>query len=142
MKNTKKIETVETDKEMYKKNKKSLKRFVKSFGYAEEGIRYAFYHEQNIIVMFMLGIIAMIMGFILDISYTERLVIIMLIGIILPLELMNTAIEAVVNLHDQDKKSKYGKVAKDCASGAVAIASIFALIVGVIIFMPHIIELF
>ena len=37
------------DKEMFIKNKKSFKRFTKSFGYAEEGIRYAFYHEQNII---------------------------------------------------------------------------------------------
>ena len=55
---------------------------------------------------------------------------------------MNTAIEAVVNLHDGDKKSKYGKVAKDCASGAVSIASIFAFIIGVIIFIPYIIELF
>ena len=46
------------DKEMFIKNKKSFKRFTKSFGYAEEGIRYAFYHEQNIIVMFIAGIIA------------------------------------------------------------------------------------
>lgn len=130
------------DKEMYKKNKKSLTRFVKSFKYSAEGIRYAFYHEQNIIVMFIMGIIALLMGIILDITYLERLVIIVLIGMILSLELMNTAIEAVVNLHDGDKKSKYGKVAKDCASGAVSIASIFAFIIGLIIFIPYIIELF
>ena len=130
------------DKEMFRKNKKSLKRFTKSFGYAEEGIRYAFYHEQNIIVMFIMGIIAIIMGLVFNISYIERLVIILLIGMILALELLNTAIEAVVNLHDGDKKSKHGKVAKDCASGAVAIASIFAFIIGLIVFIPHIIKLF
>lgn len=130
------------DKEMYRANKKSLKRFIKSFGYAEEGIRYAFYHEQNIIVMFIMGIIAVVMGIVLNITYLERLVIILLIGIILSLEMMNTAIEAVVNLHDGDKKSKYGKVAKDCASGAVSIASIFAFIIGLIIFIPYIIKLF
>ena len=123
------------DKEMFRENKKSLKRFTKSFGYAEEGIRYAFYHEKNIIVMF-------IMGLIFNISYIERLVIILLIGVILSLELLNTAIEAVVNLHDGEKRSKYGKIAKDCASGAVAIASIFAFIIGLIVFIPHIISLF
>lgn len=130
------------DKEMYKKNKKSIKRFIKSFGYAGEGLRYCFYHEQNIIVMFIMGIIAIIMGLLLDISYLERITIIVLIGMILALELMNTAIEAVVNLHDGNKKSHYGKIAKDCASGAVAIASIFALIIGLIIFIPRIISLF
>ena len=130
------------DKEMFIKNKKSFKRFTKSFGYAEEGIRYAFYHEQNIIVMFIAGIIAIVLGIVFNISYLERLVIILLIGMVLALELLNTAIEAVVDLHDGEKRSHYGKVAKDCASGAVAIASIFAFIVGLIVFVPHIVRLF
>ncbi len=124
------------------KDKKSLKRFIKSFTYAFEGIKYSFYHEQNIIVMLFLGIIAIVMGFIFKIGYMEKLTIILLIAIILPLELINTAIEAVVDLHDGDKKSKYGKVAKDCASAALLVASLFALVIGIIIFMPHIIELF
>ena len=130
------------DFQMLKKNKKSFKRFVKSFGYSGEGIKYAFYHEQNIIVMFVLGIIAIILGLVFNITYTERLVVLVLIGMILSLELLNTAIEAVVNLHDGDKKSKYGKIAKDCASGAVSIASIFALIIGLLIYLPHILKLF
>lgn len=130
------------DFDMLKKNKKSFKRFVKSFGYSGEGIKYAFYHEQNIIVMFVLGIIAIILGLVFNITYTERLVVLLLIGMILSLELVNTAIEAVVNLHDGDKKSKYGKIAKDCASGAVSIASIFALIIGLLIYLPHILKLF
>ena len=48
----------------------------------------------------------------------------------------------MVNLHDGEKRSKYGKIAKDCASGAVAIASIFAFIIGLIVFIPHIVSLF
>ena len=130
------------DYEEFKKNKKSLKRFVKSFGYAGEGIKYAFYHEQNIFVMMFAGIIAVILGIVFNITYTERLVILVLIGVILSMEMMNTAIEACVNLHDGDKKSKYGKVAKDCATGAVAIASIFAFIIGLLIFIPYILEMF
>lgn len=130
------------DYEMLKKNKKSLKRFIKSFGYSGEGIKYAFYHEQNIIVMFFMGIIAIVLGMIFNITYTERLVILVLIGMIMALEMINTAIEATVNLHDHNKKSKEGKIAKDCASAAVSIASIFAFIIGLLIFMPHIIDLF
>lgn len=133
---------MDKDYEMLKNHKKSFKRFIKSFGFAREGVRYAFYHEQNIIVMLALGIVAIILGLIFKITYTERLVILILIGFILALELMNTAIEATVNLHDGNKKSKYGKVAKDCASGAVAIASIFALVIGILIYLPYIIKMF
>ena len=92
--------------------------------------------------MFIAGIIAIVLGIVFNISYLERLVIILLIGMVLALELLNTAIEAVVDLHDGEKRSHYGKVAKDCASGAVAIASIFAFIVGLIVFIPHIVRLF
>ena len=60
----------------------------------------------------------------------------------MPLELINTAIEATVDLHDGDKKSKYGKIAKDCAAGALTISCIIAFIIGLIIFLPHIISLF
>ena len=125
-----------------KENKKSFKRFLKSFSFAWQGIKYAFYHEQNIIVMLFAGIIAITLGILLEISYMERLIILVLIGVILAMEMMNTAIEACVNLHDGNKKSHYGKVAKDCASGAVAIASIFALIIGLLIFIPYIWEMF
>ena len=130
------------DYEMLKKNKKSLKRFIKSFSYSREGLKYAFYHEQNIIVMFFMAIIAVILGLIFNITYTERLIILVLIGMILALEMINTAIEAAINLHDGNKKSKEGKIAKDCASAAVSIASILALIIGLLIFLPHIIALF
>ena len=97
------------DYETLKKNKKSFKRFVKSFGYSGEGIKYAFYHEQNIIVMFFMAIIAIVLGLVFNITYMERLVILVLIGMILSLEMINTAIEAAINLHDGNKKSKEGK---------------------------------
>ena len=111
---------MEKDSQIFKKNRKSFKRFTLSFKYCYEGIRYAFYHEQNIIVMLVIGIIAMILGMILGITYTERLVVILLIGMILALEMINTAIEAVVNLVTTEKKP-LAKVAKDSASGALGI---------------------
>ena len=124
------------------KGRKGIYRFIKSFGYASQGVKYAVCNEQNILVMFVLGIIAIVLGFVLKITYLEKLIIIIMIGVILPLELINTAIEAVVDLHDGDNKSKYGKVAKDCASGALLVASLIALIIGIMIFMPRIIAYF
>ena len=112
---------MEKDLQVYKNNKKGLKRFLASFKYAFSGMRFAFYHEQNLIFMFIMGILAIMLGIILKINYIERLVIVLLIGIILSLEMLNTAIEATVDLHDKEKRSEKGKVAKDCASGAVCI---------------------
>lgn len=125
-----------------KEKKYSIKRCIQSFKYAFEGIKEGYKAGQNIIIMTTLGIIALILSFIFKISTTEKLIILLLIGIILPLELINTSIEAVVDLHDGEKRSKYGKIAKDCAAGALTIASFIALIIGIIIFMPHIIKLF
>ena len=125
-----------------KEKKYSFKRFIKSFGYSFEGIKTGYQAGQNIIIMTVLGLTAIVLSFIFKISLEQKLVILLLIGIILPLELINTSIEAVVDLHDGDKRSKYGKIAKDCAAGALTIASLMALIIGIIIFMPHIIDLF
>ena len=125
-----------------KESKKGFKRFIKSFGYAIEGIKSSLKNEQNIIVMFIAGIIAVILGFILKISSFEWLILLLLIGFILSLEMINTAIEATVNLHDGESKSKYGKIAKDSASAALLIISIFSIIIGIIIIIPKILELF
>lgn len=121
--------------------KKGFKRFLKSFRYCYEGMKYAFYHEVNLLVMIVIAIIALILGMLLKISYGERLIIVLLIGFTLALEMINTAIEATVNLVTEEKKP-LAKIAKDCASGAVGIASIMAIIMGLMIFLPKIITLF
>ena len=76
-----------------------------------------------------------------DISLGLSLVIVLLIGIVMSLEMVNCAIEATVDLVTEEKKPM-AKVAKDCASGAVGIISIIALIIGIMIFLPKIIALF
>lgn len=125
-----------------KEKKTGIKVLIKSFGYSFEGIKEGYKSGQNIIIMTVIGIIAIILSFIFKIDNFQKLIIILLIGIILPLELINTAIEACIDLHDGDKKSKNGKIAKDCAAGALTISCIISLIIGIIIFMPYLIELF
>jgi diacylglycerol kinase len=119
----------------------NFKRFFKSFKYCYEGMKYSFYHEQNIMVMIVIAIIVLIMGLVFPISYVERLVILLLIAMVLSLEMINTAIETAIDLVTL-KENKLAKVAKDSASAAVGIMSMFSLIIGLLIFIPRIIELF
>ena len=131
---------------MQKKSKdkfkeKSFKRYLLSFKYSFDGLRYAFYHEKNLFLLIIFGILELLLGIVLNVSYTERLIIVVLIGATLCIELLNTAIEASVNLITREKKED-AKHAKDAASGAVAVFSIFHLIIVLIIFIPKIILLF
>ena len=111
-------------------------RRILSFKYALEGIWEAFKEEPNLKVHFLFGLIVIILGFLLQISRTDWIATIILIGLVISLELTNTAIEAVVDSLT-DKQHPGAKLAKDISAGAVLIVSIAALIVGLIIFLPY-----
>lgn len=124
-----------------KLKEKSIKRLIKSFKYAIEGIIYAFKYEQNIIVHTIVAILVIIMGFILKINFYEWLVCFILFGLVIGAELINTSIEATVDLACP-KKDSLAKIAKDTASGAVLVFTITAVAAGLMIFLPKILRLF
>ncbi len=124
-----------------KLKQKGIKRLIKSFGYAADGIKYAFKYEQNIIVHLIITVIVVIAGLLLDISFFEWLIVVMAIGLVVATELINTSIEALVDLACPNK-NRLAKIAKDTAAGAVLVFAITAVIVGLIIFLPKIIDLF
>ncbi|MFR5904918.1 MAG: diacylglycerol kinase, partial [[Ruminococcus] torques] len=70
----------------------------------------------------------------------EWCICLLLFGLILSLELVNTALEAVVDLVTKEKKP-LAKIAKDTAAGAVLVSAIAAAIIGCIIFVPYLLEL-
>lgn len=107
----------------------------KSFGYAFEGIFNTIKDERNIKIHLVVTTLVIIFGFILKISLSEWFVCILLFAIIIPLELVNTAIEAVVDLASKDY-NPLAKKAKDAAAGAVLVAAILATVIGGIIFFP------
>lgn len=123
-----------------KLKEKSFKRLFKSFKYAIEGIIYAFKYEQNIIVHTLAMILVILLGIIVKLSIFEWLICLILFGLVIATEMINTAIEATVDLAC-DKKDPLAKIAKDTASGAVLVFAITASIAGIIIFLPKIIEL-
>ncbi len=123
-----------------KLKEKGFKRLIKSFKYATEGIIYAFKFEQNIIVHTIVMILAIILGIVLKISYFEWLICLILFGLVIATEMINTSIEAVVDLACP-KIDPLAKIAKDTASGAVLVFALTAAISGLIIFVPKIMEL-
>ena len=92
------------------------------------------------IILYLVGLIfEIIMGIVFNINGLEWILIICIMGILLSVELLNTAIEATVDMVTQDY-NEYAKIAKDCGSAATGIMSVIATIVNMIIFMPYIIE--
>ncbi len=87
------------------------------------------------------AVLVVLFGIFLEISKTEWIVCFLLFGMIMALECVNTAMEAVVDLVTEEIHPK-AKLAKDAAAGAVLIAAIFAAIVGLMIFIPKLLLLF
>lgn len=108
----------------------------KSFGYALSGIRTAFKKEPNFIIHLVIGILTMFGAAFLKFSTSEWLVLLLIISFVLALELINTAIEAVVDLVSPEIKDS-AKIAKDTAAAAVFLSAITAVIVGLVLFLPR-----
>lgn len=107
-----------------------------SFKYAWAGISYAFKTQRNFRVHTGVGIVAMILCWALDVSNIEIAVICLTIGAVLVMEILNTALESLVDLTVGQTYHRLAKVAKDCAAGAVLMAAIVALLIAALIFAP------
>lgn len=111
----------------------------KSFVFASSGIWSAVKSERNIRIHLMAAVIVLIMGFFLELTAGEWVVICLTIAGMLSLELMNTAVERTVDLVTA-KYHPLAKQAKDIAAAAVFIYAIAAIVIGLIIFLPKIME--
>ena len=131
------MDTVSRDK----LKEKGIKRLTNSFKYAIDGLVYAFKYEQNIIVHSLVTILVIILGIFFKISYIEWLIIFLIIGLVIATELINTSIEATIDLVTKEKHP-LAKVAKDTAAAAVMVFALIAIIIGLLIFVPKIVMLF
>lgn len=123
-----------------KLKQRGINRLFKSFKYAFEGILYTLKYEQNMLIHIIATILVIVLGLIVKLSTIEWLFCILFIGIVIATELINSSIEAVVDLISPDKNS-LAKVAKDTASGAVLVFALISLVGGLIIFLPKVILL-
>ncbi len=107
-----------------------------SFKYAWAGVVYAFVTQRNFRIHTCIGILAVSLGIFLEIGAMSMSVIVMTCAIVMVLELLNTAIESVVDLTVKQSYHDLAKIAKDCAAGAVLISAIAAVIVAACILLP------
>lgn len=123
-------------KKKFQKEKNGLK---DSFKYALEGIDACFKGERNMKIHVSVLLLVIIGGFCFRISIFEWMICLVLFGIVLAAELINTAIEITVDLCMPNIHPK-AKIAKDTAAGGVLVAATCAFIIGCMIFLPKMID--
>lgn len=116
-----------------------MSRLIKSFEYAWQGIRSVFSTEANMKIHAGVAVLVIVAGFLLKISPLEWIAALFCMGLVFCAEMFNTAIELLVDKVSPQKDPVAGKV-KDIAAGAVLIAACISVVVGVIIFLPKLIQ--
>jgi len=114
-----------------------MKKRIQSFVYACRGIKVVFLSETNMQIHIVIALLVLIFGFMFKISIAEWIVCLLCIGLVFGAEMMNTAIENVVDLASPDLHPLAGK-AKDIAAGAVLLCAITSVVVGLLIFGPKV----
>lgn len=107
-----------------------------SFRYAWAGVRYAFLTQRNFRIHLLVGTVAIALALWLQLSRAELAIIGLTTGAVLTMELLNTAIESVVDLTVKQTYHELAKIAKDCAAGAVLISALAAVLVAGSLLLP------
>ncbi len=115
-----------------------VKRHVMSFKNAYDGLVWVIKTEQNYRIHISLSIIALLLGYLLHISYFEFLIVLILIFLGLAIEMVNTSIEEATDAIDTKWRQDL-KIAKDVAAGAMLVFAFGALVISAIIFIPRLI---
>lgn len=116
------------------------KSFVKSQGYARNGLRLIFKNERNFRIDLIVSLIVVAAGFIFNISHVDWVAISLVISMVLISESINSAIEALCDTVSHDYKVNI-KYAKDVSAGAVLVSALVSIITGFIVFVPYIVDL-
>jgi len=114
----------------------------KSFKYAFSGISYVLITSRNFRIQLIFAVTSLMIGFLLQISLSNYIILIATIMSVLILEIINTSIESIVDLVVKKEFSSLAKISKDTSAGAVLLASINSVIIAVYIFAPKIKFLF
>jgi diacylglycerol kinase (ATP) len=110
-----------------------------SFKYAWSGVTYSFYTQRNFRIHCCMGALALSLGIALRLPGVEMAALSITSGLVLTLELLNTAIESVVDLTVEQNYHELAKIAKDCAAGAVLISALASLLVAGWLILPRLV---
>jgi diacylglycerol kinase (ATP) len=117
-----------------------MKKFIRGFGFAFNGLKYAFTTQLNFRVHVFAAVLVIGLSFYLHISTAEWNWVFLCIAMVLLTELLNTGIETLTDLVSPGYNKLAGHV-KDISAAAVLVVAFFALLTGVIIFLPKILLL-
>lgn len=123
----------------FQKDNSFIKGRLKSIVYALKGAYKLLVTEHSVMIQFSLGILISIAGFYFEISKNEWLIQTLCIGLVLSIEGLNTAVEKVADFVHPDYHEKIGFI-KDIAAGAVFFAALTAIVIGMIIYVPYLIN--
>ena len=116
--------------------KKGIKRTLRTFKYSMQGLAYAYKNEQSMWIHAIGTVLTVILGLICKLTLTEWAIVLIALGVILASELINTAIEAAVDLCTLEIHP-LAKIAKDCGSASTFVLTICAVVVCLFVFVPH-----
>lgn len=114
----------------------------KSFRYAGNGVLYATATQRNFRIHLGMGALALTLGAVLHVSFIELAVLGLTVAMVLALELINTAIEATVDLIVGEQYHQLAGIAKDCAAGAVLVSACASLFVATCVLLPALWRIF
>lgn len=124
-----------------KKQPSKNRNFIESLKHAIDGLIILCKTERNFRIHLLISVIVIVLSIVLKIKSEQWIWILLAIFIVLIAEVINTLCESIVNLIVGQEYNKIAKKTKDVAAAGVVIASIFAIIIGCIVYIPIILEL-
>ncbi|GDX61768.1 diacylglycerol kinase [Candidatus Levyibacteriota bacterium] len=116
-----------------------IKKLIDSFGYAWEGVIYAVKNNQNMWIHVFFAVFVVLASILFEVSSFERGILGVMILLVIAFEMINTAIEQMVDLITKEHKEE-AKIAKDVSAGMVLVTMVGSVIIGCIIFIPYVIN--
>ena len=107
-----------------------------SFRYAVQGLTYGFRSQRNFRIHVVFGVLACLLGLFLELNQINMAMIVLTVTAVLVLELINTSIEAVVDLAIGRRFHPLARIAKDCAAAAVLVASVCSVLIACFLLLP------
>jgi len=118
-----------------------LNRFLKSLGFAVQGLRQLLKTEQNARIHLFVSVTVIVAGFFFCLTAMEWCIVVLCMGLVWAAEAFNTALETVTN-HLFKERNETARIIKDVSAGAVLMCALAAAVCGLIIFLPKVLSLF
>lgn len=114
---------------------------ITSFKNAFSGVWYNLRNEPNFLIQSIFAVLVVAAGIFFPIQKIEWIVLVISIGLVLSAEALNTSVEKICDRF-LDKEDPSIKIIKDSAAAAVLITSLLSSVVGILLFLPYIVDFF